>query len=85
MLDRETHSIKELQGDCLPLGVDADKLEAQFPLNNSNGQYFLSDEEFELVMGMSKGKYYALPGNQKFEIRESGLGLLRELRVQYSI
>jgi hypothetical protein len=27
MLDRERFSIKELQGDTLPLGVDADKLE----------------------------------------------------------
>jgi len=27
MLDREKYSIKELQGDCLPLGVDKDKLE----------------------------------------------------------
>jgi hypothetical protein len=32
-------------------------------------------------MGMSKGKYDALPANQKSEVRESGLGLLRELRV----
>lgn len=35
MLDRETYSIKELQGDSLPLGVDADKLEVQFPSYNS--------------------------------------------------
>ena len=27
MLERERFSIKELQGDLLPLGVDADKLE----------------------------------------------------------
>jgi hypothetical protein len=32
-------------------------------------------------MGMSKGKYDALPPKQKSEVRESGLGLLRELRL----
>ena len=32
------------------------------------------------MMGMSKTKYDALPGKQKDEVRESGLGLLRELR-----
>jgi hypothetical protein len=32
-------------------------------------------------MGMSKGKYDGLPPKQKVEVRESGLGLLRELRV----
>ena len=41
----------------------------------------MSDEEFELVMGMSRTKYDALPPRQKSEVRESGLGLLRELRV----
>jgi hypothetical protein len=32
-------------------------------------------------MGMSKNKYDTLPPKQKSEMRESGLGLLRELRV----
>jgi len=45
------------------------------------GKYFLSDEEFELVMGMNRLKYDSLPGNQRSEVRESGLGLLRALRV----
>jgi hypothetical protein len=31
MLERERFSIKELQSDPLPLGVDADKLEVQTP------------------------------------------------------
>jgi hypothetical protein len=31
MLERERFSIKELQGDPLPLGVDADKLEVRIP------------------------------------------------------
>ena len=31
MLDRERYSIKELQRDCLPLGVDPDKLEVPPP------------------------------------------------------
>jgi hypothetical protein len=29
MLDRQRFRIKELQDDCLPLGVDSDKLEVQ--------------------------------------------------------
>jgi hypothetical protein len=29
MLDRERYSIKELQGDTLPLGVDTEKIEVQ--------------------------------------------------------
>jgi hypothetical protein len=32
-------------------------------------------------MGMSKGRYDALPPRQKLDVRESGIGLLRELRV----
>jgi len=32
MLHRATYSIKELQGDCLPLGVNADKLEVSISL-----------------------------------------------------
>lgn len=32
-------------------------------------------------MGMSKAKYESLPGKHKDEVRESGLGLLRELRI----
>jgi hypothetical protein len=32
-------------------------------------------------MGMSKARYNALPGKHRDEVRESGLGLLRELRL----
>ena len=32
-------------------------------------------------MGMSKVKYDALPPRQRLEVRESGRGLMRELRV----
>jgi hypothetical protein len=35
MLERETYCIKELQGDCLPLGVNANQLEVQFPSYNA--------------------------------------------------
>jgi hypothetical protein len=41
----------------------------------------LSDEEFEVVMGMSKAKYDALPPKKKSEVRTDGLGLMHELRV----
>jgi len=32
-------------------------------------------------MGMSKAKYDALPPKDKYDVRESGLGLMKELRV----
>jgi hypothetical protein len=32
-------------------------------------------------MGMSRVKYDALPPKHKYDVRESGLGLLKELRV----
>jgi hypothetical protein len=34
MLDRERYSIRELQGDSLPLGVEADKIEVRSPLHS---------------------------------------------------
>lgn len=38
MLDRERYSIRELQGDSLPLGVEADKIEVRsllYSIDNS--------------------------------------------------
>jgi len=32
-------------------------------------------------MGMNKAKYDALPPKIKYDVRESGLGLMKELRV----
>jgi hypothetical protein len=32
-------------------------------------------------MGMNKTKYDALPPKDKYDVRESGLGLMKELRV----
>ncbi|BFZ62061.1 hypothetical protein YB2330_003140 [Saitoella coloradoensis] len=65
-LKRETFPIKELKGDDLPLGVDADRVED-----------WLNEEDFQSVMGMNRDGYNALGDAERMRVRKEGLEMMR--------
>ncbi|ODQ55419.1 hypothetical protein SAICODRAFT_17172 [Saitoella complicata NRRL Y-17804] len=66
-LKKETFPIKELKGDDLPLGVDADRVED-----------WLNEEDFQSVMGMKRDGYNALGDGERKRVRKEGLEMMRQ-------
>ncbi|XP_064646108.1 uncharacterized protein LOC135499312 isoform X9 [Lineus longissimus] len=60
MLSRTVYTFDELQERPLPDGVDASKIES-----------YLSEEDFQEVLGMPKSEYYALPSWKQIELKKA--------------
>ncbi|KFM81009.1 Supervillin, partial [Stegodyphus mimosarum] len=59
-LSRDRYSLKELQQKPRPAGVDPLRLES-----------YLTDEEFEEVLGMKKDEFYNMPSWKQSELKKS--------------